>query len=512
MTKKNIMPIVILVAICVIVAAILAAINLITEPIIKKAEEQKVYDSFRVVLDGDFEDAEIPENAPKSVTALYKVTEGGSLKGHVVTLKTKGYAGDISITVGIDSDGKVTKAIVTNESESHGKSGMDNYTDRFAGVGADTVADVETFSGATISSTAIKGAISDAVNMIAGNEAVTPEEDDQLPRTDAEIADLASQLVGEGANLTDVTPDGTKLVKRVYKDNGGKGYVAYALVISENYGTVETETLIHVDNTGKIVNVKKLVWKTSDAIYGYVPPTEEDVNAFYDRLINSNSETIGDVELVTNATNTSTNLVDSVKEALSVVEGLIKNDMPREESEVIILASQLVGEGASLTDVTPNGTKLVKRVYKDNGGKGYVAYAVVISPNYGTVETETLIHVDNAGKIVNVKKLVWKTSDAIYGYVPPTEEAVNEFYGKLTNKSSQSIGDVELVTNATNTATRLLESISEALAVVDTLIANNTEVAENYTARIVGIVILSLGIVCPIALTVYKSIRRRRKA
>ena len=52
MTKKNIMPIVVLTAICVVVAALLGVVNMLTAPIIAEAESQKVYDSFRNVLDG----------------------------------------------------------------------------------------------------------------------------------------------------------------------------------------------------------------------------------------------------------------------------------------------------------------------------------------------------------------------------------------------------------------------------------------------------------------------------
>ena len=121
MKKENIMPVVVLTVICIVVAALLAVINTITAPILEKAESQKVYDSFREVLDGEFEDASIPDGAPKTVTAIYKVKDGDSLIGHVVTLVTKGYAGDISLTVGVDAEGKVTKAVVTNSAETHGK-------------------------------------------------------------------------------------------------------------------------------------------------------------------------------------------------------------------------------------------------------------------------------------------------------------------------------------------------------------------------------------------------------
>ncbi len=480
MTKKNIMPVVVLTAICIVVAALLGVINMFTAPVIAEAEAQKVYDSFRNVLDGVYEDATVPETAPDTVTAMYKVSdEDGNLLGHVATVTVKGYAGNISVTVGVDSEGKVTKAEVTASSETHGKAGMATYTDNFKGLDAAGVEAVDTFSGATISSTAIRGAILDAVNAVTGVESDDSAEEETLPKTDDEIIALAKELIGKDVELTNVTPEKTTLVKRMYKASGSNGYVAYVVAISPNYGTVETETLIHISTTGKIVNTNKLVWKTSDAMYGYVPPTEDVVNEFYGRLPGNTSGTVGSVDLVTNATSTSTRLMDGIKEALAVADTLIKADMPTPEDEIKTLAKELVGKDVDLADVTPDNSVLVKKMYKLGGGNGYIAYVVVISANYGTVETETLIHISNAGKIAGVKKMIWKTSDAMYGYVPPTEEVVNEFYGRLPGNTSGTVGDVDLVTNATNTSTNLMNGIKEALAAADTLIKADMPTAES---------------------------------
>ncbi len=479
MTKKNLMPVVVLTAICIVVAALLGVVNMFTAPIIEAAEAQKVYDSFRNVLDGVYEDADIPEAAPNTVTAMYKVTDNdGKLLGHVATVTVKGYADNISVTVGVDAEGKVTKAEVTASAETHGKAGMANYTDNFKGLDAEGVEAVDTFSGATASSRAIRGAILDAVNAITGVESDDSAEEETLPKTDDEIIALAKELIGKEVELSDVTPENTTLVKRMYKASANSGYVAYVVAISPNYGTVETETLIHISNSGKIVNTNKLLWKTSDAMYGYVPPTEDVVNEFYGKLPGNNSGSIGEVDLVTNATNTATRLMDGIKEALAVADTLIKNDMPTEESRVKELAKELVGKDVELVDVTPDDTTLVKKMYKA-GSDGYVAYVVVISSNYGTVETETLIHIGNDGKIVKVNKMIWKTSDAMYGYVPPTEDVVNEFYGRLPGNGSGTIGEVDLVTNATNTSTSLMNGIKEALAVADTLIRNDMPTDES---------------------------------
>ena len=121
---------------------------MITAPEIAKMEEQKVYDSLREVLDGDFEPiSELPSGTPSSVTAMYKVTEGGTEKGKVVTLSVKGYAGEILLT-SMDADGtkagfdlELTKAVTDAVSipviASGGCGALSHFKDVFTEANAD---------------------------------------------------------------------------------------------------------------------------------------------------------------------------------------------------------------------------------------------------------------------------------------------------------------------------------------------------------------------------------------
>ncbi len=468
--KENVMPVVVLSVICLIVAALLGVVNSITAPIIKKAEEQKVYDSLRVVIDGDFAPVDpMPEGVADTVTAMYKVTDGDNLVGHAVTVSVKGYAGEILMTVGVDAEGKVTKVVVTKQSESHGKSGMDSYPDNFADVAADDVASVELFSGATISSTAIRKGVTDAVNAATG-VAAEPEVD--LAMGDAEIRAVIAEM-SEGVELEEIPLEDTTYVRRVYRDKNGLGYFVQLLVVSEHYGTVETETVVHIDIKGAVKNIKKLSWNVSDAApdWGYNPPDEERVNQLYNDFIDKDINDIVDVDLETGATNTSTNLANSVKEAIETVNKLILLDMPTEESEIIAMAEELLGVGAgALVDVTPDEKTYIKRVYKDSTGTNYAVYTVVIS-QYGTPETETLIHVSNTGVIKGVKKITWKVSNAApdWGYNPPDEERVNQLFGDFVGKDIEGVDEVDLTTGATNTATNLATAMKEAINAVKQL-------------------------------------------
>ena len=509
--KQNILPVIVLLSICLVVAGMLGVVNKLTEERIAFNDNQKIYESLTKVMEGHVTPLDkVPEGAPKSVTAIYEVREtptSTEIKGKIVTVTVKGYAGNISMTVGVKNDGTVTKVLITNQSESHGKAGMASYPDKFAGVSAEDVDSVELFTGATVSSTAIRGGVSDAVKAAMGT--AEPEKE-VLPKTDEEIIALAGQLVGDGVTFTDVTPDGGEYAKRIYKASGSKGYVAY-LVVMSRYGTPETETLVHFNNSGKIVAVNKLVWSPSpeNPDYGYYPPEEDVVDAFYAKFVGHNSASFAekfikvegsdkDVEHATGATTTSNNVSVSIMEAFTFVDELIRNDIPRAESEVISLAGQLVGDGVTFTDVTPDGGEYAKRIYKASGSKGYVAYLVVMS-RYGTPETETLVHFDNSGKIVAVNKLVWSPSPANpdYNYYPPEEDVVDAFYAKFIGNNSETFiekfvkidgvdKEIEHAAGATTTSANVSASIAEAFGFVDELIRNDLPREESEIISLAG--------------------------
>ncbi len=507
MKKQNIMPVAVLTVICLVVALLLAAVNMLTAPVITEREEQKKYDSLREVLDGTFEETQIPDTAAKTVTAMYKVNDGDTLKGYVITLEVKGYGGPISMTVGVLSDGTVNKVVITNESESHGKAGMEDYPDKFSGVAADDVPSVELFTGATVTSAAIRSGVSDAVNAVTG-KATEPEED-ALPKTDEEIIALAEQLLGASAGaLTDITPEETEAVKRVYRDKSNKNYAVYTVVMSQ-YGTVETETLIHIDSAGSVKGIKKLVWKTSDAMYGYVPPTQEEADVIYNNIVGKDLDTIDGVDVVTNATNTSNSLKAAVKEAINAVkEDAKKLALPRTDSEIITLAEELLGTSAgALTDITTDISGDVKRIYLDKKTANYAVYTVVLS-QYGTVETETLIHIDNNGTVRGIEKLVWKTSDAMYGYVPPTQEEADVIYNNIVGKDLDTIDGVDVVTNATNTSNSLKAAVKAALEITEGL---DYEPEASPLPRIIGTSALLLSAAAAAAAVIINKKRRAVK-
>lgn len=165
MKKDNLKSIIVLTAICLVVSALLAAINYVTKPIIEKNAFLKENASLAEVLPGakDFEEADIPSDAAECVTGIYKESGGA---GYAVTLSaTSAYSGaPMTFTLGVGPDGKVTGIVMTNYSET--KDFGAEYPESYIGVDADSAEDVDLVSGVTYSSTAFRNAVKGALDAV----------------------------------------------------------------------------------------------------------------------------------------------------------------------------------------------------------------------------------------------------------------------------------------------------------------------------------------------------------
>ena len=114
MLKEKFTPTIVLLCICLAVALLLAAVNLVTLPIIEKAQEQKLQDSLRKVmpLGEDFEEIST-EELEIEVTKAFTEKNGG----FVFQVEVTGYKPGLIIVCGIDADGKITGADYISSSE-----------------------------------------------------------------------------------------------------------------------------------------------------------------------------------------------------------------------------------------------------------------------------------------------------------------------------------------------------------------------------------------------------------
>lgn len=164
--KENITPVLVLSVICLIVAGLLAAVNMVAQKEIKAAEMAAINESLGDIMPGaELGDAYLPDGAPDSVVAIYKDNGG---RGYAVLLETsKGYTGKpIAITLGISEDGKILGTKITKTEETKGVSEVAAFAEKFAGLSSGEVASVELVGGVTYSSRAVRDAVLDALSVL----------------------------------------------------------------------------------------------------------------------------------------------------------------------------------------------------------------------------------------------------------------------------------------------------------------------------------------------------------
>lgn len=170
--KKNdaLKSVIVLVVICAVIAAAMAAVNMFTKDPIAEAQANKEAEALNEVIsenDG-FDKIEDIDTLPETVVAVYRDKDG---EGIAMILSAKGYdsSNPIRIAVGFDNDGVIEKCYViscTGETSGIGsKVKNDSFLIQFDG--KTDMSEVDTISGATISSSAFVNAVNDACRVFA---------------------------------------------------------------------------------------------------------------------------------------------------------------------------------------------------------------------------------------------------------------------------------------------------------------------------------------------------------
>ena len=384
---KNIKNIYILVAICSVMAILLALTNQITAPIIEKNAQIKAAAALREVMpDGEtFTMMDVSGyTLPATVVEVHK-EDGGN--GYVIKLITKGFGTDMIIMCGVTTDGVVTGAqcLSSNETLGHEKS----YGANFAGKDAAAVDAVDTIGGATMTTSAYKAAIKDAINTVSilKGEVVdlrSPEE----KAVDQMKADLEAT---EKMDLSQYTLPSS--VTEVLK--GSKGYIIYLSVEGYKPGM---EIACGVSTDGKIVNA---ICLTSNETNGV------QVN-YGESFIGKDSAGVEAVDTVAGSTLTSTAYKNAMKDALNAAIVLGGGNVDIRNPEQILadnLAAALpAGEGKFTKLFFTEVVEGVDAVYAADNGAGYVAVAV--AEEIGEDFTGEFIGIDAAMNIVTAGSTV----------------------------------------------------------------------------------------------------------
>lgn len=171
-------PTLVLFAVCLIVSGSLAAVNNMTKDVINertKAEQEG--SRFEVMKDADSFSEVHEDGMPDSVKAIFEGYTGQELTGYVIDVVVKGYGGDISMTVGVDKNGRITGIKIGSNNETPGlgaRTTEPEFTSQFGEAGIDDILtvvkqgkkagnEIQAVSGATVSSRAVTGGVQDAL-------------------------------------------------------------------------------------------------------------------------------------------------------------------------------------------------------------------------------------------------------------------------------------------------------------------------------------------------------------
>ena len=146
---------------------LLAVVNAVTEGPIALNERLKA-DGARIAVIGDyaFEPLDTDTSAYDAIRGVYAaLDEDGRTVGYVYDLVSRGYGGDVVLSVGV-KDGAVSGVSVASHTETKGLGTADEapFLQSFLGLSqADEAQGVDAMSGATVSSNAVRGAVAQAL-------------------------------------------------------------------------------------------------------------------------------------------------------------------------------------------------------------------------------------------------------------------------------------------------------------------------------------------------------------
>ena len=144
---------------------LLAGVNALTEkPIAENLARKQNAGRAAVIGEYDFAPMEFDAQAYPNIAALYEARDGETVVGYVYELSTTGYAGEVLLSLGVSTAGRITGIAVTAHTETKGLGSADEapFLAQFTGTAAvpETAAGADAMTGATVSSNAVKTAVS----------------------------------------------------------------------------------------------------------------------------------------------------------------------------------------------------------------------------------------------------------------------------------------------------------------------------------------------------------------
>ncbi|MBR3953075.1 MAG: FMN-binding protein [Oscillospiraceae bacterium] len=234
--KENIKSVVVLTAICLVVAVLLAYTNSITAPIIAENQAAAANESLTIVMPdaAGFEDLTPSLTLPETVTGVYKETSG---LGFVMLVNaTSDYSGGnpMTFTVAIDATGTISAVELTGYYDS--KDFGPDYPQSYVGQNS-TLADITLVAGCTYSSVAFKDSITSAFNVLIENNLVAEAQksEEQLISEALPLA-LSGCVNATNIPIADPIEGFSDPITQAYKAKNNCGYIY--VMNGGSYGSV----------------------------------------------------------------------------------------------------------------------------------------------------------------------------------------------------------------------------------------------------------------------------------
>lgn len=442
---------------------------------------------------------------------------GDRVMGYAFIASGKGFASTVRTLVAVDSDYTVTNATVLsqNETAGYGSRIVDEvnegesepwFMQQFIGKSpTDTIAltvdggTIDALSGATITSKAVTGSISEGLATLQGviKGEITPEKAAPAPAPASPVASLDEETVL--SVMAGMTTD----VKLVGEDTGFPYWVGsfgedrvmgYAFVASGQGFASTIETLVGVDTDGIISGMKII---SQDETPGYGTRLVEEVNEgesepwFSRQFIGkSASDAIaltadgGVIDGVSGATVSSKAVTTSVADGIKTLMGIVSGEMapPAKAAE-----APSAPAGPPVDDDTVMGIMagmVTNLEYVDSGTEfpywvGYFGedrvsgYAFVAKGDGFASTIETLVGVDPDGTISGIKIIA---NDETEGFGSRMTDEVNEgesepwfphqFIGKSLSESialTDDGGVIDGLSGATVSSKAVTTSVADGL-------------------------------------------------
>ena len=166
--NKQIRPVAVLFAICLVASALLGFVHNVTAPVAAAIAEERMHATYAELMPtaANFEERDC--DVEGCTAALEAIDQSGNTVGYVVVAQSKGYGGQVPLAVSFSTDGKVVNAAVLANEETPGlgsRVAEDPYLGQYLELEAvpRSVEEADLISGATISSKAVLNAFNAAV-------------------------------------------------------------------------------------------------------------------------------------------------------------------------------------------------------------------------------------------------------------------------------------------------------------------------------------------------------------